>query len=129
MAGEQLAVWCVCDGHHGQGAAAFVARQSAEELLHRLRENCSPSEGGLTSSSQTCAIMQLFELSHEADELIYVLIACADLTIAAGQLRQTIADTFVSLAESWELGKKFSGEYAVKYAGCLNTENQHPVMR
>ena len=75
---------------------------------------------------QTCI---LFNLSHKADGLIDVFVACADLTTAAGQLRQAIADTFVSLAESWELGKKFSGEYAVKYAGSLNTEIQHPVMR
>lgn len=34
----------------------------------------------------------------------------ADLTIAAGQLRQAVADTFVSLGESWEMGKKFSGD-------------------
>ena len=75
---------------------------------------------------QTCI---LFDLSHEADGLIYVFVACADLTIAAGQLRQAIADTFVSLAESWELGKKFSGKYAVKYAGSLDSETQHSVMR
>ena len=68
----------------------------------------------------------LLDLSHEADGLIYVFVACADLTIAAGQLRQAIADTFVFLAESWELGKKFSGECAVKYAGSLNIEIQHP---
>ena len=36
--------------------------------------------------------------------------ACAELTAAAGQLRQAVADLFVSLADSWELGKKFSGE-------------------
>lgn len=48
VAGEQTAIWCACDGHHGQGAAAFVARQCADELLHRLLEDppCSPSGGG-----------------------------------------------------------------------------------
>ena len=36
--------------------------------------------------------------------------APAELTAAASKLRQAVADTFVSLADSWELGKKFSGE-------------------
>ena len=38
------------------------------------------------------------------------LFSSADLTIAAGQLRQAVADTFVSLGVSWEMGKKFSGD-------------------
>lgn len=47
VAGEHVSVWCVCDGHHGKGAAMFVARECANELLHRLEEHprCPPSEG------------------------------------------------------------------------------------
>ena len=41
---------------------------------------------------------------------LLMVISSADLTVAAGQLRQAVADTFVSLGESWEMGKKFSGD-------------------
>ncbi|CAL5221552.1 g3766 [Coccomyxa viridis] len=95
VAGEQVAVWCVCDGHHGQGAANFVARQCADELLHRTREDPPCSPGG-------------------------------ELALAAGQMRQAVADTFVSLADSWELGKKFSGTtftMAVLFGSLLTVAN------
>ena len=59
VAGERIAVWCVCDGHHGQGAAAFVARQCADELLHKLREEppCSPGGGDCLMALQTSVFL------------------------------------------------------------------------
>lgn len=38
---------------------------------------------------------------------------CADLVAAAGRMRQAVSDTFVCLADSWEMAKKFSGAYRV----------------
>ncbi|CAK0780653.1 hypothetical protein CVIRNUC_005127 [Coccomyxa viridis] len=95
VAGEQLVVWAVCDGHHGRGAATFVAGHCADELLHRLHRDspCSPSQ---------------------------------DLVAAAGRMRQAVSDTFVCLADSWEMAKKFSGTtftMAVLYGSLLTVAN------
>lgn len=59
----------------------------------------------------------LFQMIFQAEWMlmiayIYVDVSavCAEPALAAGQLRQVVARTFVSLADTWELGKKFSGE-------------------
>ncbi len=58
-----------------------------------------------------CTLLELcLDLSDGIMALLLLAFSSTDLTIAAGQLRQAVADTFVSLGESWEMGKKFSGD-------------------
>ena len=54
-------------------------------------------------------LMPVLTSRHMCQDILMICDLSAELALAAGQMRQAVADTFVSLADSWELGKKFSG--------------------